>query len=76
MFNFVGLGTSMEAAMAAPRLDTNGTLDLGIDKRHSAGQEAFFKKLGYTVSRRPGAYAGAVEFNPQTGRAAGIGAGV
>jgi gamma-glutamyltranspeptidase/glutathione hydrolase len=76
LFNYVGLDASMEAAMAAPRIDTNGTLDLGIDKRHSAEQEAFLKRLGYTVSRRPGAYAGTVSFDPRTARAEGIGAGV
>ena len=76
LFNYVGLGANLETAMAAPRIDTNGTLDLGIDKRHSPEQEAFFKQLGYTVSRRPGAYVGAVSFNPRTGRAEGIGAGV
>ena len=76
LFNFVGLGANLETAMAAPRIDTNGTLDLGIDKRHSADQEAFFKRLGYVVSRRPGAYIGAVSFDPRTARAEGLGAGV
>ena len=76
LFNFVGLGANLETAMAAPRIDTNGTLDLGIDKRHSADQEAFFKRLGYAVSRRPGAYIGAVSFDPRTAQAEGLGAGV
>jgi gamma-glutamyltranspeptidase/glutathione hydrolase len=76
LFNFVGLGESMEAAMAAPRIDTNGTLNLGIDKRHTPDEEAFFKRIGYTVSRRAGAYLGTVTFDPRTARAEGIGAGV
>jgi gamma-glutamyltranspeptidase/glutathione hydrolase len=76
LLNYVGLGASMETALAAPRVDTNGTLDLGIDKRHSAEDEAFFKKIGYTVTRRPSAYVGAASFNPATGHTEGIGAGV
>ena len=76
LFNYVGLGANMPTAMAAPRISTNGTLDLGIDKRHSAEQEAFFKRLGYTVSRRAGAYIGAVAFDPRTAQAEGLGAGV
>ena len=76
LFNFVGLGTTLEPAMNAPRVSTDGTLDLGLDRRHTAADEEFFKKLGYTVTRRPGAYVGAVTFEPRTGRAEGIGAGV
>jgi gamma-glutamyltranspeptidase/glutathione hydrolase len=76
LFNFVGLGASLETSFAAPRIDTHGTLDLGIDKRHSAEQEAYYKELGYTVARRPGAYVGAVSFNPATRMAQGLGAGV
>ena len=76
LFNYVGLGAAMKPAFAAPRLTTDGTLEVGQDQRHSAEQEAFFKKLGYTVTRRPSANVGAASFNPQTGQAEGIGAGV
>jgi gamma-glutamyltranspeptidase/glutathione hydrolase len=71
LLNYAGLKTEMEPALAAPRLDTDGTLELGLDKRHSAEQEAFCKKIGYKVTRRPGAYVGAVCFNPHTRRAQG-----
>jgi gamma-glutamyltranspeptidase len=71
LLNYVGLNADMETALAAPRMDTDGTLNLGIDKRHSAEEEAFFKKLGYQVARRAGAYAGAVCYDPKTKRAHG-----
>lgn len=76
LFNFVGLGAPMESAMAAPRLDTNGTLQVGLDKRHSQEDEAFLKKLGYDVVRRASAYAGAVSYDPTTGRTSGVSGGV
>jgi gamma-glutamyltranspeptidase/glutathione hydrolase len=71
LLNYAGLTAEMEPALAAPRLDTDGTLALGLDKRHSAEHEAFFKKIGYNVTRRPGAYVGAVSFDPRTRRAQG-----
>jgi gamma-glutamyltranspeptidase/glutathione hydrolase len=76
LLNSVGLGATMEVAMAAPRLDTNGTLEIGLDKRHPAEDDAFFTKLGYTVSRRPSAYVGTVSFDPASGQVQGLSAGV
>ncbi len=71
LLNHVGLGTSLETALASPRLDTNGTRNLGLHKNHSVEDEAFFKTMGYTVSRVPAAYVSAVTFDPKTGRSAG-----
>jgi gamma-glutamyltranspeptidase/glutathione hydrolase len=76
LFNFVGLGATMETAMAAPRLDTNGTLEIGLDKRHPVQDEEFFRGLGYSVVRRASANVGAVSWDPATGHTQGIGAGV
>ena len=45
----------MESALAAPRLNTDGTLNLSLEKKHSAEDEAFFKALGYTTTRGPSA---------------------
>ena len=72
VLNFVGLGTDMDAALAAPRLNTDGTLELGLDKRHTREHEEFFTKLGYKVGPRPGAYIGAVTYDPATHRAKGM----
>lgn len=75
LLNIVGLGTPMETAMSAPRLDTNGTLNLGLEKKHSAEDEAFFKNLGYKTSRTASAYVSAVTIEPQTGQARGMSSG-
>ena len=66
LLNHVGLGSSMEAAMAAPRLDANGTLSIGLEKKHSAEDEALFQKLGYKTSRVTSAYVSAVSFDVKT----------
>jgi gamma-glutamyltranspeptidase/glutathione hydrolase len=66
LLNYVGLGAPMEVAMTAPRLDTNGTLRLGLEKKHPAEDEAFFKTLGYTTSRVASAYISAVSVDPKT----------
>ena len=53
LVNYMGLGKSMKEAMNAPRLDTDGTLKLGLEKGHPREEEKFFKELGYTVSPLP-----------------------
>ncbi len=75
LLNYAGLGGSIEQAMAAPRLDTNGTLDLRMEKSGPAEDEAFFKKIGYKVTRAGSAYIGAVSFEPKTGQVRGIARG-
>jgi len=75
LLNHVGLGAPMETAMASPRLDTNGTLNLGLEKNHSSDDEAFFKSLGYATSRTPSANVSAVSFDPKTREARGIASG-
>lgn len=73
--NHVGLGVDFAHTMAAPRLDSTGTLKLGLDKYHSAETEAFFRKIGYTVSRGPSANVSAVAFDPTTRQSQGIASG-
>jgi gamma-glutamyltranspeptidase / glutathione hydrolase len=75
LLNVVGLGASLEEAQAAPRLDANGTLHLGLEKHHSAEDEAFFQKIGYTTKRVPSANVSAVAFDPKTKTARGLGRG-
>jgi gamma-glutamyltranspeptidase/glutathione hydrolase len=72
LVNYVGLGAPMETAMAAPRLDTNGTLKLGLENKHSAEDEAFFKTLGYATSRTASAYVSAATYDPGTATARGM----
>ena len=75
LLNDVGLGAPLESAMTSPRLDTNGTLNLGLEKTHSAEDEAFFKNIGYKTSRVPSAYVSAVTFDAKTGQARGLSSG-
>jgi gamma-glutamyltranspeptidase/glutathione hydrolase len=75
LVNYVGLGKSMEDAMKGPRLDTDGTLKLGLEKEHSLEEENFLKKLGYNVSRGFSAYISATSFDAKTNSARGISRG-
>jgi len=68
----VGLGAPLDAALAAPRIDTNGTLAITLEKTHSAGDESFFRQLGYKVTRGGGAHVSAVAFDPTTRQARGL----
>ena len=72
LLNHVALGAPMETAMASPRLDSNGTLKLGLEKKYSDDDEAFFKSLGYATSRGPSANVSAVSFDPKSREARGL----
>jgi len=75
LINYVGLGASMDDAMNAPRLQTTGTLKLGLEKSHSIDEEIFFKKIGYHVSKTFSAYVSAVSFDVKTRNARGVSSG-
>ncbi|MBI4625671.1 MAG: gamma-glutamyltransferase [Verrucomicrobia bacterium] len=75
LLNYAGLGAPIETAMAAPRLDTNGTLNLSMEKSCPAEDEGFFTQIGYKVARAGSAYISAVSFDPMTGQARGIARG-
>lgn len=66
LLNFVGLGTSMRAAIAAPRLHTDGTLDVGVEEIGLRDYGPLLEKLGYKPARRGNANIGAVVFDPAT----------
>ena len=71
----VGLGATMEQAMQAPRLDTNGTLNLGLERKHPPEDETFFRSLGYNVTRVTSAYLSAVTFDRRTRETRGVASG-
>lgn len=73
--SYVGLGATMDEAMNAPRLQTTGTLKLGLEQGHSAGDEAFLKKLGYNLSKGPSAYVSAVSLDGKSGNPRGLSSG-
>ena len=75
LVNYAGLGTSMETAITSPRLNTNGTLDLGLDRKQPAADEEFFRAIGYRTSRVASAYISAVTFDPATRQCHGMSSG-
>jgi gamma-glutamyltranspeptidase/glutathione hydrolase len=75
LIHFVGLGKAMDEAMKVPRMETSGTLKLGLEKGHSPEEEAFLKKIGYNVSSTYSAYVSAASFDARTGTARGISTG-
>ena len=75
LLNYVGLGSPMDTAMLSPRLDSQGTLTVGLEKKHTPADETFFKTIGYTTSRFTPAMVGAVEFQPATRVTRGMTAG-
>jgi hypothetical protein len=61
----------MEPALAAPRLDTDGTLELGLDKRTLRRAGGVFQPDRLQRHAASGAYVGAVSYDPKTRRAQG-----
>lgn len=67
LLNLVGLGASLTAAVAATRLSTDGTLEVGLERSALRTDGAFFEKLGYKPTRLGGGVnISAVEFDPAT----------
>jgi len=67
LIDYVIAGHSMADAIAAPRLHSTGTLDVGYDGKWSTRQIEDLSKLGFNVRKFRTAYATAVSFNPRTG---------
>jgi gamma-glutamyltranspeptidase/glutathione hydrolase len=63
---FAGRGLSLEAAVAAPRLHTEGGLSVIADDKYPEDQARDLKKVGYTVSRGACALVSAVSFDPSS----------
>ncbi|MBI4658654.1 MAG: gamma-glutamyltransferase [Verrucomicrobia bacterium] len=64
---FVALDASMEAAVAAPRLHTEGSLELRVERQWPEPEVEYFKSLGFEVLAAPGAKISAVSFDPKSG---------
>jgi gamma-glutamyltranspeptidase / glutathione hydrolase len=69
LVQFVGLGASVEDAVAAPRLHTDGNLDLTVERTRPEAEVEFLKGIGYNVKQGSVANAHALLFNPGTGLA-------
>jgi gamma-glutamyltranspeptidase/glutathione hydrolase len=64
---FIGLGASIDDAVAAPRLHTDGNLDLTLERKWPETEVDLLKKIGYHVKQGNSANAHAIFVNPQTG---------
>src|SRR5206468_12606092 len=53
--HFITVKASLDEAIAAPRLLTEGTLDLTLDNTWPSGDAEFLQTLGYTVKSGVGA---------------------
>lgn len=67
----VGRGATLADALAAPRLDCDGTLDLTLTAAHSAADESAFRDLGYAVKRGSAAFVSAVSRDAARGTCEG-----
>ena len=72
LLNHIGLGTPLAAAHAAPRIHADGTLYLGLEKKHSAADEALLRRIGYTTTRAASANISAVAFTAATRQTSGV----
>jgi gamma-glutamyltranspeptidase/glutathione hydrolase len=63
--HYVGRGASLQDAVAAPRLNTQGGLDVLAEARWPAAALASLKKVGYTVKPGSAAVVQAVAYEPR-----------
>jgi len=66
LLGYVGRGLSLEEAVAAPRLHTEGDLHLLVEGRWPREQLDQWKKIGYTVAIGPHARVSAVSCDPKS----------
>lgn len=66
LMHYVGLGKTLEDAVAAPRLNCHGLMEFKTDDDYPSAEVKYFQKLGYKALKGPPAFVGAVSFNPKT----------
>lgn len=66
LLQYVGRGLSLEQAVAAPRLHTEGDLHVLVEERWPKEQVEKWKKAGYTIAVGPHARISAVSFDPRS----------
>jgi gamma-glutamyltranspeptidase/glutathione hydrolase len=64
--HYIGLGASASDAVAAPRLHTEGGLDLTLERAWPESEAELLKAIGYTVNSGSSAIVHAILFDPQT----------
>ena len=70
---YVVMGRSMEEAIAAPRLQTMGALDMSLEQSWPAADREYLQQIGFQVKAAAGAHADAVSFNPKNGECRAVG---
>ena len=75
LIDFAGLDLSMEEAMAALRLDTSGNTHVAVERGFPTEEQAFLKRIGYSVSNGASAYTSAVSFDIKTKECRGLSRG-
>ena len=68
LLRFVSGDHSAQTVIAAPRIHTEGSMQLTLGGPWGKEQAAYFKELGYQVARAQVAYLSAVAFDPSSGR--------
>lgn len=66
LLNGVALGASIEAAVAAPRLHTEGNREVTLEKAWPEAEAEHLQTLGFTVQNGVSARVSAVSFDPRT----------
>jgi gamma-glutamyltranspeptidase/glutathione hydrolase len=66
LLQYVGEGLSLEDAVAAPRLHTEGDLRVLVEERWPKEQVEEWKKIGYTLAVGSHARVSAVSFDPRS----------
>jgi gamma-glutamyltranspeptidase/glutathione hydrolase len=64
---YIGRGATMEAAIAAPRLHSEGGRSVTLEAKRPKADAEQLRKLGYEVTTGASAMVSAVAFDPQTG---------
>ena len=65
--HFAGLDATMEEAVAAPRLHTEGGLKLEFERPWPTAEQEYFKGIGFNVVNAASARVSAASFDPKSG---------
>ena len=68
LVNLVGLERPLADAVQAPRMHTEGALDLSLTAGWPAADQEYLKKVGYAVKAGPAALLNAIARDAKTGQ--------
>ncbi len=69
--HYVGRRRTLAESINRPRMNTTGSMQLGLDADWPAEQTEYFKKLGYQLKKQMGAYVSGVVIDPMSGKITG-----